>query len=397
LFDLFDVDWDRLEQPHVERFLAEAGEEGVTWEAKGGSETGEIPRPESIRKAACGLANQAGGYLIVGATRAEGKWQLDGIPRPASEPALWLGQILRGLQPVPRFDVLGPFDVGDEKVALVARIDAVVIPPCMTPQGRIYERVSGETLPVVDPELLDRLFRRGKHARSQAEQFARLAAGEAISLPMWPQDRSVSICVGLASVGRETDDIASRLFTAQMYELLKARIWEFYGDGQPDEIFVRPTQDSYVARAESPRNEHWNGADVVGVYRSCCFIRAKWDGSVAAGLWSADEFEPGFMDIEPTITKCWERAAEIVEQLGGYGSAYLTVHVEVAKSNKEELFLEGVRVAGRPPPRAMIYASTPGQFTMGRLLDRIEPDESVVNSLGRELLRAGGERADEPG
>lgn len=243
--------WDCLERSHVEQFLADADEEGVTWEAKGAGKSGDCPRPDALRKAACGLANQVGGYLIVGASRAESSWRLDGIPKPAEEPALWLGQILRGLQPVPRFEVARPFYVGEDRVALVARIEPVAISPCMTPQGRIYERVSGETLPVEDPALLERLFRRGEQARARSEQFASRAACRAIEIPDWTGERSISISLGLASVGREDDDIASRLFTAPMHDLLVKGIWELSGDVRPMSVDVAPTQDSYVATIET--------------------------------------------------------------------------------------------------------------------------------------------------
>jgi predicted HTH transcriptional regulator len=66
MFDLFDVGWNELDLQHVREFLADADEEGVTWEAKAEDERGRL-RPDSIRKAACGLANQIGGYLFLGA------------------------------------------------------------------------------------------------------------------------------------------------------------------------------------------------------------------------------------------------------------------------------------------------------------------------------------------
>jgi hypothetical protein len=78
VFELFNVAWDRLEKSHVEQFLDDAGDEGVTWEAKGAGES-RGPHRDSLGKAACGFANQIGGYLIVGATRSDGKWRLDGI------------------------------------------------------------------------------------------------------------------------------------------------------------------------------------------------------------------------------------------------------------------------------------------------------------------------------
>jgi hypothetical protein len=396
LVELFNVAWGRLEQVHVEQFLAEAGDEGITWEAKGAGGS-QGPHSGSLGKAACGFANQIGGYLIVGATRSDGKWSLDGIPRPAEEPRLWLGQIFRSLRPAPRFEISSLFELSDNRVAMVAMIDPVVAPPCMTAQGRIYERVSGETVEVRDPVLLDRLFRRGEHARSRAEQFAHSAAEGAINLPDWISQRSVSICVGLASIGRETDDISSRLFTASMHDLIVNRIWGLHGEGQPQNLDVRPTQDSYLAQIDSEANSHWDGDAVSGISRSSHFIQANWDGSAAVGLWFADEFDPDLGNAEVVIERCWKQAAEITDRLGGYGPACLSVRVVVAKSGEVEVVGQEARIAGRPPPRGSIYAGLPTLTTMSRLLDVVEPDQSTIESIGRELQRAAGRRADEPG
>ena len=60
MFGLFDVPWNDVDLEQVREFFANAGEEGVTWEAKAEDERGQL-RPDSIRKAACGLANQVGG------------------------------------------------------------------------------------------------------------------------------------------------------------------------------------------------------------------------------------------------------------------------------------------------------------------------------------------------
>jgi hypothetical protein len=396
LFELFDAPWEQLGQADIERFLREAGDEGVTWEAKGASATGDGPHPESLRKAACGLANQIGGYLIIGASRTAVGWQLDGIACPAEEPALWLGQILRGLQPNPRFDVAGPYEVGEDRVALVARIEPVAVSPCMTPQGRIYERVSGETLPVEDPALLDRLFRRGEQARSRAEHFARRAAERAIEHPTWIPERSVSICLGLASVGRETDDISSRLFTKATHDLLAKRIWDLHGEVQPIGLSVAPTQDSYVASIDSQRRQHFDGDTVTDIFRTTYFIQANWDASVAVGVWSADDFPPNFVDTESLLSRFWSQAAEFNTQVGGYGPAHLSVVVVVAKSGEEEVVGTVTRIAGRPPHGTYQYARLPALTRIDRALESIEPDQAVIESIGRELQRAAGERAHEP-
>jgi hypothetical protein len=94
---LFGVDFENLDLAHVEAFLAEAGEEGVTWEAKADDDDerkrpgGEAPgrlKPRTIQKAASGIANQIGGFLILGARwdKAAKRWRLPGIVVDDAEP-----------------------------------------------------------------------------------------------------------------------------------------------------------------------------------------------------------------------------------------------------------------------------------------------------------------------
>jgi hypothetical protein len=396
VFDLFDVPWPELKRAQVEAFLADAGDEGLVWEAKGAGDDHGPPRAESLRKAACGLANQIGGYLIIGAARRDGRWKLDGVQMSAEEPKLWIGQILRRLQPVPRFEVSEAIQLDDGKVALVVKIEPVAIPPCMTPQGRVYERVSGETLPVEDPGILDRLLRRGDHARKRAEQFAGRAAERAIVLPDWQPQRSVSIAIGLASVGRETDDISSRLFTEPVHDALVKSIWELLGNVRPEDIDVAQRQDAYTAIAHSPTNTHWDGESVIGISRTSHFIQANWDGSVGAGAWFSDELLIDAIHPDRLIANCWRQAAGIAGRLGGYGPAYLRVLIAVAKSGEVEVQGQEARIAGRPPPEGTLYANLPDLTAMGRLLDGTEQDDAVTDSLRRELQRAGGIRTDEP-
>ena len=68
----FGVPWASLDLDGPARFLSDQEDEGLTWETKGT----EI-RPTSVLKAVCGLANQLGGFLIIGASRGDdGEWTL---------------------------------------------------------------------------------------------------------------------------------------------------------------------------------------------------------------------------------------------------------------------------------------------------------------------------------
>src|SRR4051794_6917914 len=101
---LFSKPWVDLDLAAVDEFFTDAGEEGTTWEAKADDERGRL-RPDSVRKAANGLANRVGGYVIIGATRDKKtrEWTVPGIESPEDEPELWIGKVLRRLSPVPRF------------------------------------------------------------------------------------------------------------------------------------------------------------------------------------------------------------------------------------------------------------------------------------------------------
>lgn len=397
MFDLFDVPWRDLKRSDVEAFLDDAGEEGVTWEAKGKGRERDCPRPDTLLKAVCGLANQIGGYLILGASRNDDKWTFDGVKVPDDEPGLWIGRILRRLQPVPRFEVSEIFDIGEDNVAFVVKVEPVSAPPCMTPQGRVYERVSGETRPVEDPVLLDRLLRRGEQARGRAENYARRAAERAIVLPEWIPQRSVSIAVGLASVGRETEDISSRLFTGATHEAITKSIWALVGEAPLEQIDVYQRQDAYTALAHSAAYNHYDidGETVIGVNRSSYFLQANWDGSVSAGAWFSDESLEDAIYPEEVVARCWREAATMGQILGGYGPAHLYILVIVAKSGEVEVVGQVARIAGRPPPGQTLYSRLPARTEMGRLLDAIEPDDETTDSLRRELRRAGGIRTDE--
>jgi predicted HTH transcriptional regulator len=71
---IFGVAWDQLTLAHVERFLAGAGREPLTWEAKG-----KQLRSEHVTKNVAGFANAAeGGYLILGFELVGEEWKAAG-------------------------------------------------------------------------------------------------------------------------------------------------------------------------------------------------------------------------------------------------------------------------------------------------------------------------------
>jgi hypothetical protein len=145
----------------------------------------------------------------------------------------------------------------------------------MTSGGRVYDRVSGETLPVEDPALLDKLFRRGELARERARDNARQAAGRALAVPAWWPQRSIGIAVAAAPIGQESDDIGSRLFTQPTRNAIVAAMWSLLErlrpTGKPDEIETRQEQDAFACLGHFAESEHFAVDNSL-----LCLYRSTW-------------------------------------------------------------------------------------------------------------------------
>lgn len=415
MINLFGEPWPAVELGHVEAFLADAGEEGVTWEAKadedeerkpsGGEQPGRL-RPTTIRKAVSGLANQLGGYLIAGARweKKAKKWTLPGIVVPDAEPELWLGKTIRGLNPVPRFDPRA-WTRDDGRVIAVVQVDPVDEPPCMTPQGHVYERVSGETIRVTDPALLDALIRRGRQARERSETFADRAALRALDAIRWKFQRTVGLSIALAPIGRETDDIGSRLFTPEFTGALSKSLRAFCQTGpysQPDDMERWTQQDAFTAFAHfhDRRELHADGSATPRA-RTTWLIQATWDGAVAACVTISERAMIGGLSApERVILPAWQELDALAQRLGGYGPAHLSALAHAAQENiagTPILIGDAAGAAPPPPPDGTLYRGLPERTKLGRSVTLGQPDQEILVSLHRELQRAGGIESYEPG
>lgn len=400
MFDLFGCGWEELDLPDVAHFLAAADEEGVTWEAKADDERGPL-RPDSIRKAACGLANQIGGYLILGAKQEKkgAPWELPGIDARAPEMKLWVGQVLRELRPVPRFDVRS-WSPEEAKVVMVVKVEPIAEPPCMTSQGRVYERVSGQTIPVEDPTRLQGLFSRGADARALAAARAPAAALRAMDASGWKFQRSVAIGVGLSSHARETDDISSRLFRAETRQVILDATWsmmkELRPQGRPDDVSPRQEQDSHRASIDFVERTNWGtGNEVLSTTRSTWLTQGHWDGSVGASLTLSDGDVEVAPPLEELVRVLWDAVVPIGDLLGGYGPSQLAVVIAVMKSSESVVEGTVAHAPGRPPARNTLFAAMPAQIEIRRLVDPGAPTAPIVASICREARRSAGEVQDE--
>ena len=248
---IFGVEWEELALNHVEEFLAGAGREALTWEAKGTN-----LRREHITKQVCGFANAVDqGFLLLGLEFRDDEWQATGLDFPGGDPPVWVSNVVREtLRPRPTIDVQS-WDVGDGKHVAVVRIDPVAEPPCMTTGGQVYERVTGETISVGDPTDLRALYERGSTASSRAEHAA-LRAMESIDQGVggW-LGAFLRLPLAVAPIGR-APDIASRAFALGVEQRIQQAVdalpreplYPERGLGQLRGSTVRVSQDADSSR-----------------------------------------------------------------------------------------------------------------------------------------------------
>jgi hypothetical protein len=196
--------------------------------------------------------------------------------------------VLHGLRPTPRFVPL-VWQLDDDRTAGVVWVDPVDEPPCMTALGQVYERVSGETIPVTDPARLDALYRGGQQARGRAEHFANRAVSRALDERRWFSHRAVGVAVALASVGHTTDDITSRLFVASFRDAMGDALTQFFQTADPMRGRESPEggarvheQDALTMTAPFLQGSTVEAGGTGRTLYSEWRLQATWDGAVAA-------------------------------------------------------------------------------------------------------------------
>jgi hypothetical protein len=348
---IFGAAWQDLTPDDVERFLDENREESLTWDAKGTT----LPRPDSIRKHACGFANRIGGFLILGASEGDAGWTLDGVEFPNAEPETWLLDIVAALRPAPVAHARA-WPVGDRVVA-VLRVQPVGQPPCMTTGGVVYERVSGQTLPVTEPTALDRLFSRGEAARDRARKAALETTDHLInSVRHWATNTHL-LALALSATG-QPHDAATRPFREDLVTLLN--------DSMLNRLHVGPirtgqwawVEQEHVTTMVAGHEFAWTAQMTRSTTAAIMFRATPEDGSVQ-------------QLCEQVIPMGWKYAADRMVDLGGEGDARL------------EIFIDGTHPA----------ITVAHDIRIGRWTGIRHPTDGEVASVARELRRAVGEHA----
>jgi hypothetical protein len=362
----------QLTVEHLRSFLENAEDEPLLWEAKSGA--GKKP----IRKAICGFANgEQPGYLILGAVETDGGWELPGAEFPGDDPPVWISEVIRmGLKPQPLIDVRSLKIAPGRKVAVV-EITPVAIPPCVA-QGTVFERISGATVPVEDPERLSDLYKRGRNALERAATAARSAAIGVIEDPDAPGAGSNWPCLALAvSATGHPPDISSRLFSEgfenAMVEITKRELIP-PTPGAPEGYGLK------INTGFEQSNRRVDCEDHLGHGRPCYWhVRVIWDGTVVVcSAWDIDSVQARHIS-EELINSAWTTASKILAELGGYGPTHMELQIQGGAA------LIGAP-QGNPMPRIQI----------GRGPLESAPDEALFSSVERELRRSTGEFVYEP-
>jgi hypothetical protein len=315
---IFGVEWAELKLSDVETFLADAGDEALTWEAKADGD--QRLHPGSIRKAVCAFANSdLGGYLILGAKRTDGAWRLVGLTQPSGELSTWVTNIAAQVRPTPNVDVKTWPPTGERGPVAVVWIPNVAESPAMTSDGAVFQRVSGSSLPVTEPSVLAGLFTKGNAARGLAEQLANRAITNMIDEERTRLDH-VYAAFGFAAIGGPPDRSAV-LFTSAMLAKIERAAGQAGGLGSgmaSGGWFKRPPRAAIDQDSVSALAEVHDGrvTDVI----------VGWDGSVGIIyiLGKAAEQPLRGVATSDVVKRAWTAGLDV---LAAYGA---TGHVHVA-------------------------------------------------------------------
>jgi hypothetical protein len=384
--DFFGVPWQDLRLEDVREFLTRAGDEGMDWETKGT----ELPRPDQVRKAVCGLANQRGGFFLIGPRRdpGSGNWAADGIDFAGREPGTWISDILRNgedrLRPEPRFDVKA-FDVGEDSTLVVVMVEEIDPKPCMT-AGRIALRLPGQTVWLDDPSELRRLTSDGESGPKQAEAIA-LRAAQTLATEPRPEGPFFRFVVAFAPTTKP-GDISARIFAQTFLDFL-------------DEVALELPPDPLFHESRRIRDLRTGVADRTAVVaqdldgRQRWTVRVAWDGSVAVRLDAKPErdsearfvseiFRPMLVDRSVTA------AEKLVARLEGSGRSHV---VMIVGGEGFSVHVEGIPFAQFDVPSLGAAVEAPIQ-SWTDVDGQLGEDEAA--RITREFLRSCGAPVVEP-
>lgn len=351
----FGPSWDVLRLEDLTDFFAGIREEGQTWEGKG-----EPIRPEHVRRAASGFGNSLlGGYLVLGVqgNRTKWTWTIEGW-QPPDEATQWITNCLAGnVDPLPPFEARS-WKMETGKAVSIVRFWPVAIPPCVTVDGQIYERVGSSTPQVKDATSLHRLFDRGQEARVRAWNESRSGRDAFHQVNPVTRPHHVSVTLGCAALPSDISHLAFRQSVADgIAERLRALLLI------PGLAPMRRTvvnQGSVAIWSESGFSS--NEGFTVQIRRS---------GSITAG-WSDRDVDSAVDSVAASpyrLEQVWDLAAVAADLLDAAGPTHVSIRLLSRKS---------------------------GSTDVDRWVDEPGRTEAAVDAIVREVKRVRGEWEWEP-
>lgn len=349
---IFGVSWDGLRVLNITRFLADAGDEPLTWEAKADGRGRLSPR--AVRQEICAFANsERGGYLILGTTGGRGEpWTLPGLRQPPPDLSAWISSAASGVSPTPRVDVRTFRATATRGRVAIVWIPPVDEPPAITIDGGIFVRIAGASPSVTDPRVLAELFGRGATGRLSAAERAEQAVNNATR----SQHRFVSF--GGAAIGGPRE-IHSPIYGAAFLKDLENIARERLSQAMPV-ARVEPAMDhrkAWIRLRDS--DEQWRGE-----------LQAHRDGSVGVHFWSGPNtsFDPLAMVVDGGhVQVALGAIVAVLARSGASGRVNFRVSVQKALSSHSD------------------------KVDLERWIDLAEPTEADISGLIRDLRRGAQE------
>jgi hypothetical protein len=310
----FGPDWQDLGLHDVLSFFESPHEEAQLWDGKGGTIS-----PKLIRRSVAGFANSVlGGYTVLGVTgnQQHSTWTVDHWQPPTGEVTQWVTDCLSGhLDPQPAFDV-SPWQLPDGGALAVIRTWPVAIPPCVTSEGYIYERVGTSTKQITDAAVLHRLFERGDASRQRAWNESRDARDDfALGNPVG-REHQLSVAVATPSL---PVDISHLLFRESLARGVLAKLPTVgYLPGIAGPVRSDISQVALTLYSEDGF-----------ATREGYTIRIRRSGSVAVGF-SDRDIDSGVAVVATSgdrLTRLVTVACETMRMLGAIGPMHLAVRL----------------------------------------------------------------------
>lgn len=310
----FGVGWDRLALADLLRFLgaAPAPTENDLWEAKGG----EINK-DPIYQAVSAFGNSmAGGYLVLGVGQAKSgaPWTIDGWKFPP-EPELWVTQVAHAIADCPAIDVRA-YPLGGGRHIAVLAIEPAPIPPVITPSGCVFERVGPSSPPVTSGVALRRLVAGGDAARESARSASLAMQDSMLNRPIevaaGVNRPYVTVALGLAPAGMPLD-ADDRIVSQPLVDAFRAAVLTYADAFRPDPQIRAPGRALFG----------WVGGAADNGYS----IRANTK-AVGVAWRDPKEGDAWWSVVESVLLdRMWGMADGLIQQLGGYGPAHLSLYV----------------------------------------------------------------------